>query len=315
MTSSALLASVLGGAALALAAVAAPADAAIRVARDDQGRSIRFDVRAPQVDVEGYRKLISGLVHGDEIEDVTFRVVPRARVGPECLSDDALACYSAEPGVRPTIVVPAGRPSRVVNVVTHEYGHHIDRSYDHRSFAPDYDGTARWWSLRKMPRLLRTGAVAWDYRKGWGRSLAEIFAEDYVVLNQPGGPYDIFLLRRPSTALREALRRDVEEPRGLSRQRLGPSWLAPRGTRTVTFQTAPGRRRLVVITRIRNRRGARPLRTTLSCDEGGLVRRSLARRTRLGAIRVAAVPVGRCQLTLEAGRAPVLYETTVLHKG
>jgi hypothetical protein len=295
------------------AAVAEHAAAAVRVVQDDQGRDIRLDVRAP-IDVEGYRKLIAGIVHGDEIEDVTFRVVPERRVANACLSQEALACYAADPGVRPTIVIPARQASRVRNVLVHEYGHHIDRSYDHRSAAPDFDGTARWWSRRRVARQLAGQNVAWDYSRGWGRSIAEIFAEDYVILNVPGGPYDIFWLNRPGAKVREAMRQDIVNPIGLSRQRLGPTWINRGATRTIRFTASPSRRRLVIVTRVRNPLGKRPIRTTLRCAGGRFLRQSLAGRNRLGSIRVSGAPIGPCEVTLAAGNNAVLYETTVLHK-
>jgi hypothetical protein len=294
-------------------ATAHDATGAVHIVADDEGRQIRLDVRAP-IDIEGYRRIIAGLVHGDEIEDVTFRIVPERRVGHLCLSEEALACYAADPGMRPVIVVPARIPARARNVLVHEYGHHVDRSYDHRLGAPDFDGTARWWSRRGMSRHLSARNVAWDYTRGWWRSIAEIFAEDYVTLNTPRGPYDIFWLRRPDEVTRSAMRKDILTPSGLARQRLGPSWIGASGKRTTRFAVSRGKRRVVVITRVRNPRGRRAIRTTLSCAGGRFVRTSLAGRKRLGAIRVSGAPPGTCELTLAAGRNGVLYETTVLHK-
>ena len=164
------------------------------------------------------------------MEDVTFRFVRPRDMAAQCLSAEALACYSADPGVRPAIVLPARKPALIRNVMAHEYGHHIDRSYDHRVSAPDFDGTSRWWATRAMARQLQRGTVSLGIRKGaGGRSLAEIYAEDYAVLNTPNGPFDIFWLTRPSARVQNALRLDIEQPRGLSRQRLGPSWIARGG--------------------------------------------------------------------------------------
>lgn len=273
-----------------------------------------MDLRSGQSFAKPYGALIAGLIHGDEIEDVTFRFVRPRDVGDQCLSSEALACYSAEPGIRPVIVLPARKPSRVRNVLAHEYGHHVDRSYDHRDAAPDFDGTGRWWAKRSLARQLRRGTVSWGYDKGWGRSLAEIYAEDYVVLNQPEGPYDIFWLPRPNRSIQTAMRRDIERPRGLSRQRFGPTWIGRGGTRTVAIPVSESRRRVVVVTRVRNPMGKRPLRTTLTCADGRFVRSSLAGRKRVGSIRVKGAPAGPCTLTLQSGASKVLYEATVLHK-
>ena len=83
----------------------------------------------------------------------------------------------------------------------------------------------------------------------------------------------------------------------------------------MTFEVSKSRRRITVITRVRNPKGQRPLRSTLTCANGRFVRSSLAGRKRLGAIRVKGAPPGTCTLTLASGPAnPVLYEATILHK-
>ena len=64
-------------AALALV-FATGANAAIVTSHDDQGRQITFDVRAPNVDTEWYASILRASAHGNEISDVTIRIVPES---------------------------------------------------------------------------------------------------------------------------------------------------------------------------------------------------------------------------------------------
>ena len=179
------------------AAAPLPAVGAITTARDDQGRTITFDVRATSADVAGYAEVLRRSVHGDEIGTVTVRVVPRSRIRAHCRDARAAACYSGALG-RGTITIPA-RPARAVQAtLLHEYGHHVDATVR----------TPRWWSARRMGAKLRSGTVARDYSRGWSRSVGEVFAEDYVALHMRG-VYSIRWLRQPSEAVLRALQRDI----------------------------------------------------------------------------------------------------------
>ena len=62
---------------LALSLVfAGGASAAIITSTDGQGRRITFDVRATAVDTNWYADVLRGTAHGNEISNVTIRIVP-----------------------------------------------------------------------------------------------------------------------------------------------------------------------------------------------------------------------------------------------
>jgi hypothetical protein len=185
-------------------ASSAPAAAVTRVVRDREGRPITFDVQAPNVDLAAYARVMRNAVHGEEIRDVTIRIVPPGRVGAACGADEAGGCYGGFPA---RIIVPAGSGPAVEHVLLHEYGHHIDRTLDHRGL-PEPNGTPRWWTARKMGERLRQGLVAFDYSRGWTRSVGEIFAEDYVQLHVRSS-HAIGWLRPPGDGVLRALRRDL----------------------------------------------------------------------------------------------------------
>ena len=176
-----------------------PALARTTVVPDDAGRPITFDVRATGADVAGYARVLRAAVHGDEIDDVTVRVVPRGSIRSRCRDSRAVGCYSRGP--RGSVITIPARPARDVQAtLLHEYGHHIDSMVR----------TPRWWSARRMAWRLRSGQVATDYSKGWSRSVGEVFAEDYVALHIRSASA-IRWLPRPSSSVLRALRRDISE--------------------------------------------------------------------------------------------------------
>jgi hypothetical protein len=304
----------LGGAALALVAIAGSlwtprADARIVILADSAGRPITFDVRAAGVNLEGYRAILDSAIHGDEIEDVTIRVVPRGRLWVECQADNVAACYSAPPGRRAVIAVPKDRPGAVRNALVHEYGHHLDGTYRHLRAAPDFDGLARWWSLRRMGTRVAARQVAWDYSLGWERSIAEIFAEDYAVTNSPGGPYDIPWLSRPGAALRQAITRDVLEPRGVIARKVGWGWMRTDRVRAVPVPAPGPARRFRAVTRVARGAGKRVVRMELACG-GVVIATAAAMPARAGRLR-ARLPQGTCELRLSAPRKPALQSTII----
>lgn len=194
------LAALLAALVAALAVVTA-ADAEIVQSQDNRGRTITFDVRTDGVDVESYAALLRWAAHGDEISEVTIRIVDPAEIQAQC-GAAAVACYGMRRG-GPTIVMPAGTGSFVAETMLHEYGHHLDTAWDVPG-VPDLEGTPVWWSLRGMAELRANGMVAFDYSNGWNRSVAEIFAEDYSYIHL-GGSYAIPWLSPPDDALKAAL--------------------------------------------------------------------------------------------------------------
>jgi hypothetical protein len=202
MRRSFLLSALLGLAALALASTAA-AETVVRT--DAEGRTITFDVRDPDADVDWYADLLTRTAHGDEISSVTFHLVTPRSVGRNC-GPEAGGCYF-ERGDGPHILVPADRSAVAAHTLLHEYGHHVDASYPNGRLA-EPNGTPGWWRARGLGRLDRAGEVARDYSLGWDRSIGEIFAEDYAQLNLETF-YKIGWLDRPGAAVLDALRADL----------------------------------------------------------------------------------------------------------
>jgi hypothetical protein len=179
--------------------------AALERFKDDEGRTIRFDVKAGNVDTEWYANLLRGATHGDEISSVTIRMVRSDRLVHNC-GPGARGCYSYSRG-RGRIVVPVGRNADVAHTLLHEYARHIDRSSTHRGL-PEPTGTRAWWAARKMRIRLNRGKVAFGYQRGWERSIGELFAEDYAQ-TQFATRYDISWLPRPNPSIVAALERDL----------------------------------------------------------------------------------------------------------
>ena len=186
---------------VAALALATAAGAEIVTRTDSEGRTITFDVRAPNVDVDWYAAILRAAAHGDEISRVTIRIVPEEDV-PALCGAAAAACYSLG-GNGGRMVVPAGKDLRVAATFLHEYGHHLDRSWG-VSGVKELNGTPVWWELRGMAALLAQRTVAFDYSRGWDRSIGEIFAEDYAWIHIPY-QHSITWLSPPDDALRTAL--------------------------------------------------------------------------------------------------------------
>jgi predicted thioesterase len=160
--------------------LASTAAAAIVTTTDGQGRRITFDVRAATVDTNWYADVLRATSHGNEISNVTVRIVPDQQIDGLC-GDAAAACYSRD-GARPTIFIPAGKNQQIEGTLIHEYGHHLDASTAVPGI-PELNGIPVWWADRGMAALLASRTVAFDYSKAWDHSIAEIFAEDYAYIH------------------------------------------------------------------------------------------------------------------------------------
>ena len=145
------------------------------ILNDNEGRSIRFNMKVEGVDAEWYAALLRAAPHGNEISTVRVDVVSWDELRTTC-GPDAAGCYS-----RSVMVVPAEQSDDIAHTVVHEYGHHLDRSTPVTDIR-EPNGTPTWWRARGMERLVRVGSVATSYVLGWERSIAEIFAEDYAQL-------------------------------------------------------------------------------------------------------------------------------------
>jgi hypothetical protein len=294
-------------AALATALVSAAAASAEIVTRtDDAGRTITFDVLAPDVDVDWYAGLLRSAAHGDEIGRVTIRIVPRAEVRERC-GPGAAACYSRR-GASGTIVVPAGSGDELASTVLHEYGHHLDAAWAVNGVR-ELNGTPVWWASRGMAGLLAGGSVTHDYSVSWDRSVGEIFAEDYAYVHL-GGRYGISWLEPPDDALRTALLAEIAagpttpvpppsrpaQTRPLVITRAGV--LRPRAVRTIPFGLlGPGRRVTLSARIVGPRSGPTAARIEVRCN-GRLVQSKRLVGGRLAGIDRRNLGPARCDARL-----------------
>jgi len=172
------------------------------LALDDQGRTIRFDVRVEGVDAEWYAALLRAAPHGNEISTVRIDIVSWDNLHSTC-GLQASGCYS-----RNTITVPGVQSDDNAHTVVHEYGHHLDRSTPVAG-AAEPNGTPQWWRARGVAELVRLRTVATSYILGWDRSIAELFAEDYAQLVLPGSGFGIPWLEEPDETVLAGLRADL----------------------------------------------------------------------------------------------------------
>lgn len=243
-------------------AIAAGADAAVVTSHDAQGRTITFDVQAPNVDTEWYASVLRAAAHGDEISTVTIRIVPEPQIALLC-GASASACYTGRGGPE-TVIVPAGRSRLLEHILLHEYGHHLDLNWRVPGVS-ELNGTSAWWSAREMAGLLANRQVAFNYSLGWDHSIGEIFAEDYAYIHE-GTRYLIPWLQPPDAALKAALFAELgtpteplpaapELPSTASRR----GTLTPRDAATIPFGLlGPGRR--VTLTTTVSRPGRKGVR-------------------------------------------------------
>jgi hypothetical protein len=283
---------------------------------DDEERAITFDVRAEGVDVEWYAELLRNAPHADEISTVRIELVTRDELVDEC-GREARGCYD-----RRVITVPAEQSAVNAHTLLHEFGHHVDAS---RGVAGvrEPNGSSTWWRARGMERLVELRAVYRSYVRGWDRSIAEIFAEDYAQLARPGSQYRIRWLEGPNAAVREAILHDLglgPRPAAAKPPGLKPVSFARRGTlapsraASVPFGLlGPGRRvRATVEVAGATARGVRA-RLELRCDGRRISTRTLATGMRVVSIdRPNLGPSEECTVSItNTGAAARRFELTV----
>jgi hypothetical protein len=303
---------------LAAALVSTAAASAELVTReDDAGRTITFDVLAPDVDVEWYATLLRSAAHGDEISRVTIRIVAPGEIRGHC-GPGASACYSRR-GSGGTIVVPAGSSDRLASTVLHEYGHHLDAAWAVAG-VQELNGTPTWWAARGLAALLAEGSVSFDYSISWDRSVGEIFAEDYAYLHL-GGDYGIPWLDPPDDSLRTALLAELAAgpttpvPPPAQPARTKPltiverGSLRARGVRTIPFGLlGPGRRVTVRAKILAPRRGPTAARVEVRCG-GRLVKSLKLVGARAATIDRRNLGPARCEARLvSTGKAAQRFE-------
>lgn len=280
----------------------APAAAAEIVTRaDDAGRTITFDVRAPDVDVDWYASLLRGAAHGDEIEHVVVRIVTWDGVRTIC-GASAAGCYGGR-HTAATITVPAGASASVAHTLLHEYGHHIDAWRGVGAATREPNGSASWWVARGIAELLARGEVAYDYSLGWERSIGEIFAEDYTQLHLET-QFKIRWLPLPDETVRAALRHDLENvPAEPARATTAPlviprtGTLRPGRTSAIPFELLGPGRRVTFTVRVGT---AAPARAELRCSDGRTATRPLGGARRTAKIDIRNLGPARCSVTVRS---------------
>jgi hypothetical protein len=296
-------------------AVAGGASAAIVTSTDLQGRRITFDVRATAVDTNWYTDVLRATAHGNEISNVTIRIVPDQSIDGLC-GDEAAACFTHVSG-RPTIMIPAGKNQHIEGALIHEYGHFLDESTPNPGF-PELNGIPVWWADRGMSALLASHQVVFDYSLGWSHSIAEIFAEDYAYIHVgPSYHYAITWLSPPDDKLKAdmfaALGSPAEPlpaaPNGpLTIDRVGT--LAPRGTKDIPFGLlGPGRHVVFkgIVSRPK-RKGVRA-RMQVVCNGAVLATQTFGRGRAKGALDVPNLGPADCDARLVSTAAVSLKYT------
>ena len=281
-------------------AFATGASAEIVTSQDAQGRPITFDVQAPNVDVEWYAALLRAAAHGNEISTVTIRILPESEVAAFC-GAAAAACYSRGRNTA-LIVVPAGKDVRVASTFLHEYGHHLDRAWSVAG-VPELNGTPVWWQLRGMAQLEQSGQVAFNYSRGWSRSIGEIFAEDYAWIHIQH-QYAIPWLQPPGDELRNALLAELggpppvqlpETPAAAPLVLTRSGTLAPRRAQAIPFGLlGPGRRVTFTATVGRATRAGVRARLEVNCNGRRVASQSFGRGRATRTINVPNLGPGNC---------------------
>src|SRR3954447_16967813 len=296
-------------------AVSAGANAAIINTTDLQGRTITFDVRATAVDTDWYAAILRSVAHGDEISNVTIRIVPDQAIEGLC-GDAAAACYSH--AGRPTIFIPAGKNQFIEGTLIHEYGHHIDASTP-VSGVPELNGIPAWWADRGMASRYASRQVAYDYSLGWDHSIAEIFAEDYAYIHVgPSYRYAITWLTPPDDALKADMFAALGGPppamlpaapnTPLVVQRVGT--LAPRGTKSVPFGLlGPGRRVTFTANVARATRKGVRARIQVRCNGTVAATRTIAKGQKTRTLDLPNMGPGDCDARLVSSASVSLKYT------
>jgi hypothetical protein len=130
---------------------------------------------------------IDGLVHGSEISLVQVYRAPFAEVAQTC-GPDADACYypSSDLLVIPDSDPPDGTP--LVEILAHEYGHHIANNRSNPPWDAGVWGTKRWGTYERICQRAATGtAFPGDEGAHYTLNSAEAFAESYRQLNDDRG--------------------------------------------------------------------------------------------------------------------------------
>ncbi|HSC72521.1 MAG TPA: hypothetical protein VLB89_00045 [Gaiellaceae bacterium] len=294
---------------------AAGASAAIVNTTDLQGRPMTFDVRAKNVDTDWYANVLRATAHGNEIGDVTIRIVPDPQIEALCGSE-AAACYT-HVGSRPTIMIPAGKNQFIEGTLVHEYGHHVDASTPNPGI-PELNGIPVWWQDRGMAALFASRQVAFDYSLGWAHSIPEIFADDYASIHVgPSYHYAITWLSPPDDKLKADMFAALGTPPAalpaapntpLVVNRTGT--LTPHDTKSVPFGLlGPGRRVTFTATVSRAKRTGVRARIQVVCNGSVAGTRTIAKGQKKRTLVLPNMGPGDCDARLVSAATVLLKYT------
>jgi hypothetical protein len=297
-------------------AVAAGASAEIVTTADLQGRPITLDVRAKGVDTNWYADVLRATAHGNEISNVTIRIVPDQQIDGLC-GTEAAACYT-HVGSRPTIMIPAGKSLNIEGTLIHEYGHHIDASTPNPGI-PELNGIPVWWQDRGMAALFASHQVAFDYSLGWAHSVPEIFADDYAYIHVgPSYHYGITWLSPPDDKLKADMFAALGSPpeplpaapnTPLVVNRVGT--LTPHDVKSVPFGLlGPGRRVTLKATVSRATRKGVRARIQVVCNSTVAGTRTIAKGQKTRTLVLPNMGPGDCDARLVSA-APVSLKYTL----
>jgi hypothetical protein len=148
---------------------------------DSHGHRFRVGTDVAGLELAQYANVLASTVHRNETAKVLVEVVLPEQLTTIC-GPDALACYWADPVIRGNgwMYVPTVDPD-LVHILVHEYGHHVDNQLTNLFHIDARCGMlgdgSRNWFIARNPRGFLCNASEWD------KDVAELFAEDYVVLS------------------------------------------------------------------------------------------------------------------------------------
>jgi hypothetical protein len=174
------------------------------------------DSYSPDVnDVQQWADFVAGLIHGSELSLLTAYIATPAEVVSACDGADALGCYGGNMLVASGEVVHGVSP---LEVVRHEYGHHVAANRLNPPWQAIDWGTKRWATQESVCSRSAAGSVfPGDEGSRYTLNPGEAFAETYRVLNdsQAGVAVNWPLVDSsflPGAAALEAVKQDVLQP-------------------------------------------------------------------------------------------------------
>ena len=196
------------------------ANARVERFTDEHGHTLTLITEQPGLDLLPYARVLAGLHHLGEIEDVIVEVVAPTSIGGICGDPDALACYAPEDPVRSLrgrIWIPSSHGD-LLHIIVHEYGHHVDNqlvNLGHLASSGcgfDNDGSRNWFFERDADDPIFDTGISCAPSAQWSHLLGEIYAEDYTWLNGNRSWWPGLALGPPADRHLDALAGDLATP-------------------------------------------------------------------------------------------------------